>query len=209
MDRGSFLGPSVAPEIQASLPILQNLPQPVARKLLPLILSYLSAPSHDNIPSLQVDVAALQKDVEPAFSATLPIVFTGLMYIMRLAVKSRVSLENFQANLQEINVPVPLITDLSTVLKKSRAPLETSALSNTLRFPTLSSLKWRVDVIISSSTVSRVLSPIVTVEVTSSDGKVRTFEVTIEKFHELRYNVAKVLKDMEEVEQLPILKIDK
>lgn len=46
-------------------------------------------------------------------------------------------------------------------------------------------------------------------EATSSDGQIRTFELSLEKFHELRYNVAKVLKDMEDLEQIPILKIDK
>lgn len=46
-------------------------------------------------------------------------------------------------------------------------------------------------------------------EVTTSDGRIKTFELSIEKFHELRYNVAKVLKDMEDLEQIPILKIDK
>ncbi len=40
-----------------------------------------------------------------------------------------------------------------------------------------------------------------------SEGKRKTFEMTVEKFHELRYNVSKVLKDMEDMEKLNILKI--
>lgn len=44
-------------------------------------------------------------------------------------------------------------------------------------------------------------------EMTLSDGRVWTFEVPQDKFHELRYSVAKVLQDMEQLDKLPILKI--
>jgi len=209
MDRTSFLGPSVSPDLRAAIPHLASLPQPLARKLLPLILSYLNAPDHDNIPTLQQDISSIQKEADPSIASTLPVVFTGLMYILRLAIKSRVTVENFQNDLAEIRIPQPIITDLVTVLKKSRGNLESSALENRLKFPTLTSLRWRVDVIISSSNLARVLTPLLTMQVTDSAGEIRTFELTVDKFHELRYNVAKVLKDMEELEQLPILKIDK
>ena len=44
-------------------------------------------------------------------------------------------------------------------------------------------------------------------EMTLSDGRVWTFEVPQDKFHELRYSVAKVLQDVEQLDKLPILKI--
>ena len=40
-----------------------------------------------------------------------------------------------------------------------------------------------------------------------SDGRVKTFEVSVEQFHKLRYNVAKVLRDMQELERHPIMRI--
>eukprot|EP01112_Ceratiomyxa_fruticulosa_P009221 TRINITY_DN2401_c0_g1_i1.p1 TRINITY_DN2401_c0_g1~~TRINITY_DN2401_c0_g1_i1.p1 ORF type:complete len:210 (+),score=33.90 TRINITY_DN2401_c0_g1_i1:173-802(+) len=209
MDRTSFLGPSISTDVKAALPHFAGLPQPLARKLLPLILSYLNSPDHDNIPTLHQDISAIQKEADSTVAPTIPIVFTGLMYIIRLAIKSRVSVENFQNDLADIRIPQPIITDLVTVLKKSRGNLESSALENRLKFPTLTSLRWRVDVIISSSNLARVLTPLLTMQVTDSAGEIRTFELTIDRFHELRYNVAKVLKDMEELEQLQILKIDK
>jgi len=39
------------------------------------------------------------------------------------------------------------------------------------------------------------------------DGSVQTFEVTIEQFSQLRYNVAKVLHDMQTLERHPIIRI--
>lgn len=44
-------------------------------------------------------------------------------------------------------------------------------------------------------------------EITLSDGAVWTFEVPQDKFHDLRYNVAKVLQEVQQISQLPILKI--
>ena len=44
-------------------------------------------------------------------------------------------------------------------------------------------------------------------EMTLSDGRVWTFEVPQDRFHELRFNVAKVLQEVEQLDKLPILKI--
>ncbi|KAL6064366.1 COMM domain-containing protein [Balamuthia mandrillaris] len=69
-----------------------------------------------------------------------------------------------------------------------------------LRFPTLKKFEWRVDVAISTSSLNRM---------TLSDGTIRTFELSQEKFHELRFDVARLLKEMDEIEKLPIMKINK
>ncbi len=97
-----------------------------------------------------------------------------------------------------------------------------------MRLPTLDHLRWRVDVGISTSALARTLKPTVLMQVhgrqcfvdapgvsrlscatqmTLSDGSVKTMEMPVEKFHELRYNVAYVIKEMESVEKKSILKI--
>ena len=40
-----------------------------------------------------------------------------------------------------------------------------------------------------------------------SDGRIRTMEVPIEQFNQLRYNTAKVLRDMRNLESHPIMKL--
>lgn len=42
-------------------------------------------------------------------------------------------------------------------------------------------------------------------QMTLSDGNVHTFEVPTEQFNKLRYNVAFVLKEMEDLEKRPVL----
>jgi COMM domain len=55
---------------------------------------------------------------------------------------------------------------------------------------------WRVDVILSTSEVSRVLRPCLLLEVTLSDGQVHTFKVR--RFHSLRHAVAEALQSASE-----------
>ena len=42
---------------------------------------------------------------------------------------------------------------------------------------------------------------------TLSDGIIKTFEVSIEEFNQLRHGVAKMLQDMQMLERHPIIKI--
>jgi hypothetical protein len=85
--------------------------------------------------------------------------------------------------------------------------LQAHLLSERLSFPGVADLSWRVDVAISSSKLSRVMKPSVLMQLSLTDGSVRTFEVSMEQFHKLRYNVAKVLKDMRDVESHPIMRL--
>ena len=68
-------------------------------------------------------------------------------------------------------------------------------------------MKWRVDVTVSTSAMARVLKPSVLMQITTTDGNAKLFELSVEKFHEVRYSVAKLLLEMDTTEKNPILKI--
>ena len=96
---------------------------------------------------------------------------------------------------------------LGLVRRDSREAVQAVAQANKPAFPTLAQLRWRVDVAISTSSLSRVLRPTVLLQMTLSDGTIHLFEMPISQFHELRYSVAAVLKDMENINQKSIFKI--
>jgi hypothetical protein len=83
-----------------------------------------------------------------------------------------------------------------------------SAVGVSPRLPQLETFRWRVDVTISNSSLNRVLEPFLVFELTLSNGTVKTFEVPVSKFQELRYNVATVLKEMIDLEKRNILKLE-
>lgn len=51
------------------------------------------------------------------------------------------------------------------------------------------------------------MRPTLLMELTLSNGNIETFEVPIEKFHELRYTAAKLLSEMGIVANHPVLRI--
>ncbi len=74
-----------------------------------------------------------------------------------------------------------------------------------MRLPTVASLRWRVDVAISTSALKRALKPAVLMELALTTGAVHTFEIPVDQFHKLRYSVAYVLKELEDLEARPAL----
>ena len=74
-----------------------------------------------------------------------------------------------------------------------------------MRLPGLKQFKWRTDVAISTSSLKRALKPSVLMQMELSNGKMHTFEVPTDQFHKMRYNVAFVLKEMEDLEKRPVM----
>lgn len=89
----------------------------------------------------------------------------------------------------------------------SQGNLEKKLAENKIRYPYIKDFKWRVDVTLSTNSMQRVLKPSILMEIVTSEGKTRTFEVSVEKYQELRYQVARTLKDFQELDKLQILKL--
>ena len=89
-------------------------------------------------------------------------------------------------------------------------------------------LQWRTDVTISTTSLLRVMRPSITMSLRLSNGKTVQFELSAERFSELRYvqftcndclcctlpdsrcvsyQVARVLKEMQDLEKHPILNL--
>ncbi|XP_049340022.1 COMM domain-containing protein 5 isoform X2 [Astyanax mexicanus] len=62
-------------------------------------------------------------------------------------------------------------------------------------------------VVFGNSSLARALQPSVLMQLKLSDGNIHRFEVPVSKFQELRYNVALILKEMNDLEKRSILKI--
>ncbi|KAF4105353.1 COMM domain-containing protein 5 [Onychostoma macrolepis] len=112
--------------------------------------------------------------------------------------------EVFNEDLRALRVSEEFIADVSSAVFGNRN------ISHTHRGPTLAKIqdfKWRVDVAISTSSLSRALQPSILMQMKLSDGRLHRFEVPVVKFQELRYNVSLILKEMNDIEKRSILKI--
>ena len=71
---------------------------------------------------------------------------------------------------------------------------------STNEIPHLTSLTWRADVILSSSSVNSVMQPFVILRIGLSDGTYQTLELSMPAFHDLRFRVAEALHSMHKLE---------
>jgi len=204
MERISFFGHRLPDEIRQMIPLLQGLDKPTFRNILTATVAILEGKQVPDNKLNALVTTALSRD-------SLNVIITGLYRLVQAALRlSTTSLKSEMLNedLTEIKIPKEFITDIvSIVYGHKGGVLQRRAESTGPHLPTLESLKWRVDVAISTSVLNRVLQPTITMEMILDNGKVHHFEVPVAKFHELRHHVATVLKEMEDLEKRSILKI--
>uniref|UniRef100_A0A3B1JNB5 COMM domain-containing protein 5 n=1 Tax=Astyanax mexicanus TaxID=7994 RepID=A0A3B1JNB5_ASTMX len=138
-------------------------------------------------------------------------IVSGLFKLLREALRfpgSSVKQEGFKEDLRELRISEEFIADIaSVVFGNRRSALDAAVTQRGPRLPSLMEFRWRVDVAISTSSLARALQPSVLMQLKLSDGNVHRFEVPVSKFQELRYNVALILKEMNDLEKRSILKI--
>lgn len=108
----------------------------------------------------------------------------------------------FKQTLEELRLSSDCIEDLSTVVFGLKRPELVSGLIQRTKFYShLVSCKWRIDVTISSSILTRVLEPNIIMEWVFDTGERQMFELSLGKFHQLRHAIATLLVEMQGLEQ--------
>uniref|UniRef100_A0A7S3CZ28 COMM domain-containing protein 5 n=1 Tax=Palpitomonas bilix TaxID=652834 RepID=A0A7S3CZ28_9EUKA len=192
----TYFGVIVPKEVKETASSLGEVSQSAIRKLLQLGLSYLKTGDIDG------DVASKLKEDEGNMKLLL-----GLTTCLREAIKHRVASNIVERDLITLKFPPAAAADIGKVVDASRDECEDVAREEVSVTPHLENVRWRVDVAISTSSSHRALKPSITMELSLTDGSVKTFEMSIEEFHELRYNVAKLLKEFHDMEKSQLFKI--
>lgn len=200
----SFLGGRIPPEIEAMSKNLKDVDQELFRKLLKVVVSALEGKDCREAMKSIAEGSVIPQE-------RLSHIIAGMHRVLSEAIRIPTSLlkqEAFKEDLRELRIPEDFIADFSSVVfGNRRAALEAASSQNDPHFPTLEKFKWRVDVSISTSSLARALQPSVLMQLKLSDGSFQRFEVPVSKFHELRFNVALILKEMNNLEKRSILKI--
>ncbi|XP_063970210.1 COMM domain-containing protein 5-like [Lytechinus pictus] len=204
-DRTLFVGSKVPQEIKSMVKLLKSSDKSTFRELLKAAVSSFEGTiiNEDFIPNLSNECGQS--------SDALSIIYSGILTLLRAAYRlplTSLKQELFKADLSELKIPPEYATDFaSAVYGPKRTAINDALERGRVRFPKLDNFRWRVDVAISTSALSRSLEPTIMAEMTLSDGRIQSFEIPVSKFHELRYNVASLMKEMEDLEKKNILKI--
>jgi hypothetical protein len=78
--------------------------------------------------------------------------------------------------------------------------ISTGEAARILVAPTLTSLTWRVDVILSSSSVRSVMQPFIIMRLGLSEGSFQTLKLSVKAFHDLRFHVAEAMHTLHKLE---------
>jgi len=136
---------------------------------------------------------------------------TSIFMIIRSILRNKIKLSDVRKELTRLDFDDSFIEVIIRGFRQSRLTLEQSVITNRVQFPRLEKLRWRLDVTISCSVLQRVMRPNILFQVPTiifcelpldsrvyicktifKDGSMKTFEVSIEQFNQLRYSVAKV-----------------
>ncbi|XP_015678084.1 COMM domain-containing protein 5 [Protobothrops mucrosquamatus] len=204
VNRASFLGPRIPPQVEAMAKSLQELEKEIFRKLLKATVSALEGKECQASVKMVAESANLS-------DGQLAVLLSGMYALLREALRlppSSLKQEVFKEDLKSLRIPEEFIADFATVVFGNRRPLLEAALQKQgNRLPGIDDFKWRVDVTISTSSLARALQPSILMQLKLSDGSAHRFEVPVAKFQELRYNIALILKEMNDLEKRSILKI--
>uniref|UniRef100_UPI00358EC8C5 COMM domain-containing protein 5 n=1 Tax=Myxine glutinosa TaxID=7769 RepID=UPI00358EC8C5 len=137
-------------------------------------------------------------------------VLSGVYFLVHMALRHpALAPQVLKEELFELSLPEDFIADILTAVFGPRRKAMIAARTRKQQpLPRLAGCCWRVDVAISTSCLARALQPSVMMNMSLSDGTERRFEVSVNKFQELRYNVALLLKQMVDLENKKILKIE-
>ena len=186
----------------------QSLPEETRAKIYsdPAVL----APFSFALRVLQAAVAAHTK--EAVFMSDLTKLGLRAEYVAELTNAYKQRREHMTDTAQKQRVALPTITSSSRSCARGLSHTEARAHRLTAVRACLlccrADVRWRVDVTISTTSLSRVFKPTIPLQLTLSDGSMHNFECSVDKFHELRYSVAKSLKHAQDLQQHPTLTRD-
>ena len=159
IDSSTFLSPSIPEEIKAVVPALHAVPAESYPSLLRRFHKYMQGRGEMS----DQEFHALQSKEFP--DVEFSVVFSGLYTLTRIVTKLKTKLSVVAADLEKMNMPAPFIDLFVRMLRSARAGFELAAVDNNFRFPRLQKFRWRVDVTISSSSLSRILKPTIMMQV--------------------------------------------
>mmetsp|Transcript_2935 Transcript_2935/g.3970 ORF Transcript_2935/g.3970 Transcript_2935/m.3970 type:complete len:240 (-) Transcript_2935:57-776(-) len=196
-------GFTMLPEVSASLKILTTFDAQCINDLSLECISTLEKKGEwdsDRIHSIKEKHTILSAD-------DLLKAVTGLYFISRAAVRDHVPLSKIKKDMISLGFKADIADVFVHHIHSNRFNIERVSMRNRIHYPRLERLKWRIDLTISSSRLKRVMVPTVTMQFFLDNGRIVNIDLSVEKFHVLRYNVAKLLLQMGTLNRHPMIRI--
>ncbi|KAL9641847.1 hypothetical protein ABK040_014115 [Willaertia magna] len=228
LDDVVFLGDKIPVEVTRILPLLPLISKRSLTRVLSLVVKFLTG---NLLKQKQEELAIplngqlekelksgwekvkkkskyVQEQIDYATKTNLfSVLFTGFYIMLRAMIRQKIKIPYLREQLTEMGLEEELINLFIEAYETKKEEFEFMCLDKTNWFHHVLNVRWRVDVIISNSIMTKVFKPILLLQLELDSGKIVTMEVTLEQFHKLRLACASLLNDMYNIENHPIMKI--
>ncbi len=168
IDVNTFFFPVIPDEIRSIVPLFHSTAPAIVQRISEVVTDYLCASTLDyTLPNDFYESLASSNSNKDAIITNdmINALVTATYCILRTALRNKVKLSVFRENLQKMNIPASTIDSLAQQLQSHRASFEARVIHHRLTFPKLERVRWRVDVVISSGSLTRVMRPNIVLQV--------------------------------------------
>jgi len=155
IDAGTFFSPHIPDDVRAAFRLFQEYPVDLLAGLTKLMVKYLAVGDSFTLPSKLYSSEVSQEHLNLLMTA---------IYL----ISSKISV--VKADLTTMRLPAAFIEVICNELCQARMNLESVAVTHRLHFAKLEKLRWRIDVIISSGSLSRIMRPSILMQVCFEDA---------------------------------------
>ncbi|KAF0975928.1 hypothetical protein FDP41_005255 [Naegleria fowleri] len=228
LDDVVFLGDKIPQEVLRVLPLLPHISKRSLTRVLSYVVKFLTG---ELLREKQDELAVplngqLERELRSSFekvkkkskyvqevidsaikTGLFSVIFTGFYIILRAMIRQRIKIPYLRDQLKEMELDEDLINLFVEAYETKKQKFIALTTEKTSWFNHIVNVRWRVDVTISNSVMSKVFKPLLLLQFELSNSRIVTMEVTLEQFHKLRLSVATILNDMHNIESHPIMKI--
>jgi hypothetical protein len=157
IDVSTFFAPHIPEDLKTAFPFFYHYPEELIAGLSKLIVKYLASEGFFSLPA-----KLYSSDVDQHH---LNLLMTSIYIIFKQAVRSKAKISAIRTDLTAMKFPSYFVELVCNEMCAARVNLESTALTNRLHFAKLEKLRWRIDVIISSGSLSRIMRPSILMQV--------------------------------------------
>lgn len=160
IDTSTYFTPSIPDEIREIIPLFHSttISLEAVQKIIDVAIDYLQK----NLNEIVIDNSLYENGLEVDLTDKL---LTGIYLILQTAMRRKIKISKINEDLVKMNIPTSIVDYLCTKITENRVDFEYHVLHNRVQFAQLESLRWRVDVIISSGSLTRVMRPHILIQV--------------------------------------------
>lgn len=130
--------------------------------------------------------------------------FSGLMVLVQAIIRlpqDSVKETDLRQGLKELKFSEECCNEFLTMFRSNKVNLYMAKHQLCDFFLKIENFNWRIDVTISSNYLAKSLDTVIIFYITFKNGESKSFEMSIAKFHQLRFFISSMLREMEFLEK--------